>query len=694
LLTTGIVLTLAPMLLLTGITYYQNHQMLDVAATESTKLAYTDLDHIVESIYGLCKVQQETLRMKVGHDLNVARDVMKNTGRVDFSSEDVTWNVVNQYTKESNSVRLPKMLVGGQWLGQNFSMDRSSLVVDKVKELVGGTCTIFQRMNQDGDMLRVCTNVEKLDGTRAVGTYIPAVNPDGKPNPVISKVMKGDTFLGRAYVVNAWYITAYEPIYDSSGRVAGVLYVGIKQENVPELREQIMSVQVGQTGYVYVLDSQGNYVVSKDGLRDGECIWQAKDADGTLFIQEIVKKALPLKDNEITEQFYPWKNKDDAEARMKVARIKYFAPWDWVIGAGSYESEFYESKNQIAAIGEKSSMYLLSISATAALLAFVIWYFLARGIAGRIMNIAEHLRQGADQVAAASSEVSSASQSLAQGATEQAAALEETSGSFEMISAMTQKNAENAGRAEELATSAQADADKGSEDMARMSNAIDAIKTSSDETSKIIKTIDEIAFQTNLLALNAAVEAARAGEAGKGFAVVAEEVRNLAQRSAEAARSTTDMIDESAKRAENGVQISNDVSESFDKITSGIREVNQLVGGIATSSSEQANGINQINVTVGEMDQVTQSNAANAEETASASEELNAQAHELNRLVRELLCLVTGKQTETDEPEEDSQAGQPTYHADQRHPPADGTNTGMDQWIEMEEMRHEVGSKT
>jgi methyl-accepting chemotaxis protein len=178
--------------------------------------------------------------------------------------------------------------------------------------------------------------------------------------------------------------------------------------------------------------------------------------------------------------------------------------------------------------------------------------------------------------------------------------------------------------------------------MGRMSTAIEDIKKSSDETAKIIKTIDEIAFQTNLLALNAAVEAARAGEAGKGFAVVAEEVRNLAQRSAEAARNTADMIEGSVKNADNGVTISGEVATLLDEIAGNNGKVNDLVGEIAAASNEQAQGIDQINTAVGQMDQVTQSNAANAEESASASEELSAQAEALSGMVVQLQSMVGG----------------------------------------------------
>jgi methyl-accepting chemotaxis protein len=210
------------------------------------------------------------------------------------------------------------------------------------------------------------------------------------------------------------------------------------------------------------------------------------------------------------------------------------------------------------------------------------------------------------------------------------------------MSSMTRKNAETAEKAAQVSGHTKAAADKGNAAMEKMAGAIDQIQKSATETSKILKTIDEIAFQTNLLALNAAVEAARAGEAGKGFAVVAEEVRNLAMRSAEAAKNTASLIEESVANARNGVAMSAEVGKTLQEITTAAEQVSGLVNEISAASKEQAQGIGQVNTSVGQMDKVTQSSAATAEESASAAEELNAQAEQLQGVVRELVRLVGG----------------------------------------------------
>jgi methyl-accepting chemotaxis protein len=212
---------------------------------------------------------------------------------------------------------------------------------------------------------------------------------------------------------------------------------------------------------------------------------------------------------------------------------------------------------------------------------------------------------------------------------------------------MTKRNAASAQEAKDLSNQTRAAADLGASHMEQMRLAMDEIKASSDDIAKIIKTIDEIAFQTNILALNAAVEAARAGEAGMGFAVVAEEVRSLAQRSARSAKETAGKIEVAISKSEQGVRISGSVAQSLNEIVQKARKVDVLIAEIAQASSEQSQGIGQVNGAISQMDKITQSNAANAEETAAASEELNAQALSMQDSVSDLRKLVDQSATAT-----------------------------------------------
>ncbi len=397
LMTIGVVLTIVPLFILGFSAYLQSRKAIEVSKAESIKLAYTDLDHIAEGVYKMAESQQEVLEKQMLHSLNVARDIVQRSGGFSFTEDRVSWTAINQYTKQPSLVKLKKMLIGFSWLGQTRQASKLVPVVDEVQKLTDVTCTIFQRLNTGGDMLRVATNVLKQDGSRAIGTFIPAINPDGKANPVISTVMKGQTFNGRAFVVNKWYITAYEPIFDAENNITGVLYVGIPQESAKSIRQAVMDIKVGTTGYVWVLGSQGHYVISQNGKRDGELIWEAKDSDGNLFIQEMIQKAHRLKPEEFAEQHSPWQNPGDPKPRYKVARIKYFEPWDWVIGVGSYDEEFLAGTNRIVELGQRANVIMSIVAILSVVLSLLAWYFTSRGLSGPIVNIAESVRKVATE---------------------------------------------------------------------------------------------------------------------------------------------------------------------------------------------------------------------------------------------------------------------------------------------------------
>lgn len=383
----GCLLVILPQLIVASITFIQNKLLLEDTVTETKKLAYTDLDHIVKSAYGLVQSHQDVNDLNIKSALNVAREVVATNGGFAFDDKTVRWEAVNQFSLAPTPVDLPMMKIGNTWLGQVANPKTNVLVVDRVRDLVSTTCTVFQRMNPAGDMLRVATNVIKTDGTRAIGTYIPAVEPDGKPNPVVAKILKGESFVGKAYVVNARYITAYEPIRDAANKIVGMLYVGIPLESVTSLRQSIMSTVVGKTGYVWVLDSQGNYTISQHGKRDGESIFELKDEKGNFFIQEMIKKAKALKPGQIAEHHYPWKNPGETQTRMKVARLTYFEPWDWVIGAGSAEEEFLDSTTKLEAASTRSTIILGVVFVLSLIIAVVVWTLIARQITKPIITL-------------------------------------------------------------------------------------------------------------------------------------------------------------------------------------------------------------------------------------------------------------------------------------------------------------------
>ncbi|MCP4159828.1 MAG: hypothetical protein GY760_07130 [Deltaproteobacteria bacterium] len=277
--------------------------------------------------------------------------------------------------------------------------------------------------------------------------------------------------------------------------------------------------------------------------------------------------------------------------------------------------------------------------------AVILTFFMVRGITETINLVVDNLKKSSDQVASSSSQVSSTSQELSDGASDQAASLEETSASLEEMSAMTKNNAGNANQANILMKDSNNVVLAANISVEELITSMEEIRKASEETSKIIKTIDEIAFQTNILALNAAVEAARAGEAGAGFAVVADEVRNLAMRAAEAAKNTEELIKATVEKIGDGTVIVEKSNNAFAQVTVNTKKLGELLDEISTASSEQADGIAQINKAISELDQGVQKNAINAKESALFSKEMNSLADQMIFSVEKLMVLVGKRET-------------------------------------------------
>ncbi len=401
-------------------------------------------------------------------------------------------------------------------------------------------------------------------------------------------------------------------------------------------------------------ESAGQDDVEKESGKNEDVIsGLIKDYEGTITLPEdraLFDAIAPARSAYLdiaSKEFYPLFHAHKIDQANQILNSKLRPAFDKYIAAVTAEVKWNNDHGEIAGADIKKAVascifgLVIGIVISIALACFI-GFFLSSSISNALRLVIDSLQGGSTQISSASGQVSQSSQNLAEGASNQASALEETSASLEELSSMTKQNSDNARQASSMAEATRGAAEKGREAMTRMGAAIGKIKSSSDQTARIIKTIDEIAFQTNLLALNAAVEAARAGDAGKGFAVVAEEVRNLARRSAEAAKNTSELIEESQKNADQGVSVSSEVANIQEHIVESVGKLAQLIGEVSAASEEQTKGISQIGTAVMQMDKVTQSNAASAEESASASEELYAQAKELGDMVTSLVTVVQG----------------------------------------------------
>ncbi len=399
------------------------------------------------------------------------------------------------------------------------------------------------------------------------------------------------------------------------GTFAGTVTMVLKIDYLAD----IVTAKVGQTGYGFMTDPTGLIIAHPD--KNNILSLNIATLKG---MEEISKK---MTDRQAGVENYVYK---------EIPKIAGFAPvaiTNWSVCITQNAEEFLAAAHSIRNIIAIVAIFFIAVIT-------IIVVLFARSISLPIKRAVDEMNEAAQQVSAASSQVSASSQSLAEGASEQASALEETSSSLEEMSSMTKQNAGNAAQADSLMKQANQVVLKANESMEGLTKSMKDISNASEETSKIIKTIDEIAFQTNLLALNAAVEAARAGEAGAGFAVVAEEVRNLAMRAADAAKNTSGLIEDTVKKIKNGSDLVAKTNEAFVEVSVSTSKVGELVGEIAAASQEQAQGIDQINRAVVEMDKVTQHTAANAEESASASEEMNAQAEQMKQIAYILVNIV------------------------------------------------------
>jgi hemerythrin-like metal-binding protein len=467
--------------------------------------------------------------------------------------------------------------------------------------------------------------------------------------------------------VDQWYVATYQPLTDAAGRVTGMLYVGIPEAAAfKSIRAATQEIHIGKTGYIFVLNTKGNdrgrYVISAGGKRDGEVILETRDSSGRFVIKDMLEKAATLSPAAIEEIRYGWQNSGEPAPRTKVTRFAYYAPWDWLIGAGAYEEEIAGTKKTISD-GVLKLLYLVgTIGVIAALLTGLAALSLGNLIGSKLERVSDELENGATLATQATDEVITATEKLASGQTTQALAQEETAAALDELTKRQRERSAIVEEARKLADATRTAAESSTNAMQRLDKTLQQIQESGQETARIVGVIDEIAFQTNLLALNAAVEAARAGEAGAGFAVVADEVRALARRSADAARETRARIDEAVQRSVAGTAIGREVGTALDGMATTARASQQHVAALSEAASADSEAVVKAEEALQRSVQVTQANVATGEAVTSAAAVLRSQETQEHAAIEEIRRLINGNTARSsaqslDETDENSTPG-------------------------------------
>ena len=386
----GIGLVLVSALAIVGIVLQQKRDLRTRLEAIIHRLALEESSITVSSLYRTCLAVHTQVQRRLEVGFGAARAELERAGGARLDAQTADWSATNQTTGEFRSVSLPRLMLGSEWTGQIVATNTPAPVLDKIERLSGARVTLFQRMNEEGDMLRVCTTVVTTNNTRAIGTFIPRLERDGAQNPVVSTVLAGETFRGRAWVVDRWHVAQYAPLWDERHeRVIGMLYLGTPVSIVTEdLRQAVLATRVGKTGYAFVIGTQGpikgKYIVSYKGTRDGDDIWDTRDADGRYPIQSMIAKALNTSEGVPATERYLWQNKGEAKPRAKYAAITQFAPYDWMLGVTTYEDDYNDYIDQVDQVLRKLLLWVALVAGLVGVVAIVVSQVIGRGISAPI----------------------------------------------------------------------------------------------------------------------------------------------------------------------------------------------------------------------------------------------------------------------------------------------------------------------
>jgi methyl-accepting chemotaxis protein len=601
--------------------------------------------------------------IKISYEDNIERQ--KNLsiaikGRV-FSRIKVSPNLIedkkveNQISKVVSDEKVPVLQIDGKPLADNN-------LVDQVFNETGSTSTIFVKFSKG--FLRVTTNIRKKNGERAIGTFIPL------ESAVSKELLSGKSYYGRAFVVDDWYVTAYEPILNEKKEVVGAFYVGTKETSLEKLKNYIKSQTILKTGYFYILDDDG-LMVSHPTL-EGKNVLDVQAEDGKFIFKDILKNK-----NGIIE--YRWKSAITGEIQDKIAIYMAFPLMKWHISAGFNTDEVKEGVHKLRNVIVGTTFISLLFMAI-----FIAWY--SGKISKYLDEITTKITKASGHINNQSELISDVSTKLSESATKQASAIQETVSTLDEITATVQSNLETTRQSKELSREVESITDNGFDVMKKLNLAVTKVDKQNSAAKEVIaksyqdisgitnliKTIDEktkvindIVFQTKLLSFNASVEAARAGEHGKGFSVVAEEIGKLASMTGISAveiqttlSNTSEQVKNIIASSEKNVSLafelsSNEISECASISKAGIAALENIKTNVGLSaqsminltnaSEEQSSAVANIAIAIQSIDQVTFITSELSQKSQDYSQKLNEQSKELDLTMKSLDELVNGK---------------------------------------------------
>lgn len=612
---------------------------------EVISLMQERLARSAEKTYSICQLSQDYVQRAVDTSLNFGHTVLRQSGGVEVSSKTKTWNALNQYSQVRTPISAPLWSVGGVALSGDRSLEHHIPIIDDITKQTGETVTLFQRVNPQGDMLRVATSVVAADGQRAIATFIPAIMPDGSRNQLIQTVLSGNAYRGRAYVVNAWYITAYEPLENAKGEIIGMFYVGLKLEGLSAIRDAIVAgARSGEHSSVAVFygpnseNFTNKVIVPPTGGSATEEKW----------LHEVLSKAPTLPDGasgEITVN-------NAITGSQTLVHYTYYRPWDWIIAVIGDSRDYEGATERVRAQFSKLLWQSILGGLVAVVLGAVVAYLISKRITSPVADLSINLTSGATQIASSAVHQQSSVTALMASSNQIASAAKEISAtSQELLRAMVEI-AEGAERTAGLARDGRQGI-KGVETSMQVlstasgsiSSKLSTIRSKASRINSVVTAITKVADQTNLLSLNASIEAEKAGEAGAGFAVVAREIRRLADQSAQATLDIEHMVEEMQEAVVSGVDeirsFSNAVQGGigaaeimrgqFSEIIERVESMAPRYESVQQGMQNQSLGAKQISDA---MWQLTET-ARQASDSVNDLNEVSRQLHEAVRILKE-----------------------------------------------------------